>query len=182
VTTQTWDYRQAIPTSLLHKFDTVVVDPPYSLSGLVLSISRAIGVLKQQSGTEIYLSFAHRSPSEWLKIQQKLTQMGLAIQEIIPRFNMYEGCDILGNITQMVRLLSTEETKPLVDVDQTYESAIYTGEINPKIRYYYCVACRKLIELSSEGQIKTIEKLKSDGCPYCKSKGPFELDEKIEGN
>jgi N4-bis(aminopropyl)spermidine synthase len=130
-------------------------------------------------GTEIYLSFAHRAPNELFQLQQKVIEMGLVIQEILPRFNYYEGSDILANVTQMIRLIRTEHASPMIKPDTNYSSAIYTGEISPKIRFYYCNACRKLIELSNNGPIQSIEQLKNQGCPFCKSKGPFDLEEKI---
>lgn len=174
-----WDYRTKIPEDLVNKFDTIMIDPPYSEQGLRLTLSRAIDMLRIELGSEIFLSFAHRSPLEFLKLQEIITEMGLAIMEITPRFNTYEGASILGNQTQLLRLVTTESTKSLIPPNIKYEEPIYTGKISPTTRFYYCTKCNKTIEIGETSQIKTIEKLKESGCPYCNSKdGPFQLEGK----
>ncbi|MHA1795752.1 MAG: bis-aminopropyl spermidine synthase family protein, partial [Promethearchaeota archaeon] len=127
--THHWDYRTPAPIEYKNYFNTIMVDPPYSFSALQLVLSRAIDLLVPFPGTEIYLSFAHRSPEEMWKMQELFTQMGLAIVEIYPRFNYYEGAQILGNITQLYRLITTkrsfsksEETLIRVSSDKTWET------------------------------------------------------------
>ncbi|MHA1673917.1 MAG: bis-aminopropyl spermidine synthase family protein [Promethearchaeota archaeon] len=179
--TESWDYRKPVPTAYTHHFDVVMVDPPYSFPGLELVLSRAIGLLLTGSGKEIYLSFAHRSPSEMWKMQQLFTSLGLTIMELYPRFNYYEGAQILGNITQMYRLVTTDHTsssKLPVKTTETWDKPIYTGELHPNLRNYYCSSCKKGIQVGSSVKINTIEQLKKEGCPHCQSTGPFELEGK----
>ncbi len=173
-----WDYRQPLPQDLIHKYDTVMVDPPYSLSGLRLVLSRAISLLRKTPGAEIYLSFAHRSAEDTLAMQTLFCELGLAVLEMIPRFNYYEGAGILGNTTQMFRLVTTSQSKALIANDEAYLEKIYTGELNPNVRYYYCNNCGKLILVGKSAEFKTIEELKSKKCPFCASAGPFNLDHK----
>ena len=177
-----WDYRTNIPEDLLNKFDTIMVDPPYSESGLRLTLSRAINMLRIDIGREIYLSFAHRSPVKFLKLQKIITEIGLAIMEITPRFNKYEGATILGNQTQILRLVTTEATKSSISPNIKFEEQIYTGKISPTTRFYYCSKCHKTIEIGDLSQIKTIEKLKASGCPHCQSMGPFQIEGKVKNN
>ena len=157
-----------------------MIDPPYSENGLRLTISRAIAMLRSEPGREIFLSFAHRSPVEFLKLQEIIIGMGLAIMEITPRFNTYEGASILGNQTQILRLATTESTKSLIPHNVNHEELIYTGKISPTTRFYYCLNCNKTIEIGEKSQIKTIEKLKENGCPLCKAKGPFKIEGKVK--
>jgi len=175
-----WDYRTKIPEDLLNKFDTIMIDPPYSENGLRLTISRAIDMLRNEPGREIFLSFAHRSPVNFLKLQEIIIGMGLAIMEIIPRFNIYEGASILGNQTQLIRLVTTEISKSSISSNFKHEDPIYTGKISPTTRFYYCLNCNKSIEIGDISKIKTIEKLKESGCPYCNSKGPFKIEGKVK--
>ncbi|MCF2140379.1 MAG: bis-aminopropyl spermidine synthase family protein [Candidatus Lokiarchaeota archaeon] len=198
-----WDYRNPIPLKFLQQFDTVIVDPPYSISGLQLVISRAIELLNPNSGREIYLSFAHRSPEEMLQMQELFTKWGLVIAEIYPRFNYYEGAQIFGNITQLYRLVTTKQTLILkkasrklnslvaedsqqvknilkfVKADEIWTKPIYTGEISPSNRSYFCKSCKKSILVGVNSEISTIEELKLKGCPFCGSHGSFELEGKI---
>lgn len=179
IKTAHWDYRKAIPQELLHQYDTIVVDPPYSIQGVLLTISRSIDLLSEGTG-EIYLSFAHRAAPDLVELQQIIVNMGVAIQEIIPRFNYYEGSEILGNTTQMIRLIKTAKSVAKISAQTEFTDLMYTGEINPTVRYYYCVSCRHIVEVSYQVSIQSIEQLKNQGCPFCKSQGPFELDEKHE--
>ncbi|MHA1611687.1 MAG: hypothetical protein ACTSYU_06505, partial [Promethearchaeota archaeon] len=65
-----------------------------------------------------------------------------------------------------------------IKTTETWSEPIYTGELNPNLRNYYCTACKKIITVGSSVQIHTIEELKQKGCPYCQSTGSFELDGK----
>ncbi|MHA1602394.1 MAG: bis-aminopropyl spermidine synthase family protein [Promethearchaeota archaeon] len=178
--TEIWDYRNAVPAKFQNIFDTIIVDPPYSNAGLKLVLSRSLSLLRKELGAEIYLSFAHRAPEEFYNLQKLIIDSGLAIMEIIPRFNYYEGAQILGSTTQMIRLSTTSESIPLIKSNEVLEGPIYTGEISMNFRIYYCKNCEKSIRIGEGCDIKTIEELKKHGCPYCNSHGKFELDEKIK--
>ncbi len=167
------DLRQPFPPAYLNQFDTVLTDPPYSPSGATLFLSRAISSLKKGGGKNIYFSYAHRSPERMLELQQKITEMNLAIMEIIPNLNYYEGTDILGNTTQLFSLITTSKTIPIIKESDQFDGPIYTGEFNPKIRFYECSECGKTIEVSNKSEFKTIEMLKKEGCPFCKKNEKF---------
>ncbi|MHA1720155.1 MAG: bis-aminopropyl spermidine synthase family protein [Promethearchaeota archaeon] len=177
-----WDYKKKIPSELLHKFDSIMLDPPYTEAGLKLTLSRAVDMLKEIPGRDIFLSFANRAPDQIFKIQEIITQMGLVITEIFPRFNTYEGASVFGNLTQMIHLVTFSKTKSLVSFDENFEDNIYTGEISPTTRFYYCRNCHKTIEVGDKSNFKTIEKLKENGCPHCGSTGPFNLERKSKNN
>ena len=175
-----YDLKNPIPNELLSKFDTIITDPPYSINGVKLFLSRAISMMptidKYNTGKDIFLSFAHRSPQRTLKLQSLLTEMGLSIMEIIPRFNIYEGSEVLGNQTQMFHLKTTLETKALIPPDGVYKETMYTGESHPYIRIYKCKNCNQQIEIGPDREFTTIEILKGQKCPNpkCESKN-FDL-------
>ncbi|MHA1112127.1 MAG: bis-aminopropyl spermidine synthase family protein [Promethearchaeota archaeon] len=162
-----YDLRNPVPFELLHRFDTIITDPPYSQNGLSLFLSRAISFIDKETNKDIFLSFAHRSPDQTLVIQSILTQLGLATIEILPRFNKYEGSEILGNETQMSHLKTTRTTKEIVKSDQQFTTAIYTGETHPYIRHFQCMACNNDIEVGPDKEFLTIELLKGNSCPHC---------------
>ena len=106
-----------------------------------------------------------------------LTQLGLASMEILPRFNKYEGSEILGNETQLLHLKTTKLTKEIIDHSQEYSSAIYTGETHPYIRQFQCTSCKSVIEVGPDKEFITIEQLKGNSCPECNGK-KFKLIER----
>lgn len=166
------DLQKELPTNILDKFDVVFTDPPYTISGLELFLSRAIETLKKESGKRIYLAYAHRPPAHQLKVQSIINKLGLAITNLIPGFNLYEGAEMHANTTYLALLSTSENTKSTIKGD--YSEKIYTGEINPTKRIYKCSE-NHLITIGITEIITTIEELKVQGCPICGSKKEFTL-------
>ncbi len=164
------DLRKPIPDELMGQFDTVLTDPPYTIPGLELFLSRTIQALKKENGRKIYLAYAHRAPNDLLDFQQAIVNHGLAIQEKIPGFNLYEGAEIHGNTTSLSMLVTTSKTRTIIEKE--YKDMIYTGEINPTTRTYSCLN-KHLIRIGTTEKIKSIEKLKELGCPICGTKDSF---------
>jgi ribosomal protein S18 acetylase RimI-like enzyme/DNA-directed RNA polymerase subunit RPC12/RpoP len=160
------DLRDSLPEHLRQKFDTFVTDPPYTLEGLNLFVSRALSGLKIGIGQQGFLSFGHKSPHESLEIHRSLVKMGLVVNELIPSFNEYEGASIIGGSSQFFHLLSTPETTPAIS-ESRYEAAVYTAESAPTTRLYRCTACKTGVEVGHGQKFTTIEKLKDARCPEC---------------
>jgi len=171
------DLRNPLPTDLNHKFDVIITDPPYSLNGLALFLSRAISLLTPDTGKDIFLSFAHRSPDQTLEIQSIFQKLGLSIMEILPEFNKYEGSEILGNETQLFHLKTTHATKAIIEASQEYFVSIYTGETHPYVRKFQCISCKSIFEVGPDKEFITIEQLKGNTCPTCQGK-KFQLLER----
>lgn len=166
------DLRMMLPQHLHHKYDVIFTDPPYTITGLTLFISRGITALQQRKGASIYLAFAHQPPRRMLRVQKTLSAMGLAIVEKFLRFNTYEGAEMFANTTFLARLETTEKTKPLVR--KAFDGKIYTGEISQTIRTYQC-QCGKQVNVGATEIIRTVEELKAIGCPTCEKTKGFKL-------
>lgn len=169
------DLRSPIEDKYNKKFDCFFTDPPYTLQGMSLFLSRGISSLKSKMGLSIFLSFAHKSPDFAMEMQRKFINMGLATEEIIPRFNKYEGAEIIGNSSQMIVLKTTGKTSP--EIEAFLNDAIYTGEIKKTIRIYKCKGCGLSIKIGFKEEYRTIEELKNKGCPEC-NENTFELESK----
>lgn len=170
------DLRNSLPPDLEDQFDSFLTDPPYTLPGMNLFLSRGITALKKRIGLPIFLSFAHKSPGFSLEMQQELLRMGLVIAEIIPRFNQYEGAEIIGNTGQMIILRTSRQTRPIVDAVD-FAEPIYTGELKRTWRIYKCKECTKVVKIGFGGDFQTIEAVKKEGCPNCKNTS-FDLVER----
>jgi N4-bis(aminopropyl)spermidine synthase len=169
------DLRQPLPNELQRNFDCFYTDPPYTLQGMSLFISRGISGLKKDKGLPIFLSFAHKSPDFMLAMQRELVRMGLTVKEIIPHFNKYEAAEMIGNRSQMIILKTTEQTAP--DITGSFEDALYTGEVKRTLRTYRCKQCREHVIVGFQGEFPTVEELKNQGCPACYN-DTFDLLEK----
>lgn len=111
----------------LGKFDCIFTDPPYTLEGMNLFISRGLEAIKKDRGNIIFLSFSHKSLLFTYEMQKCFIKMGLVVSEIIPSFNVYEGAGIIGNKGQMIILKTTSNAFGLIA--KKYNNPIYTREI-----------------------------------------------------
>ncbi|HET9496022.1 MAG TPA: bis-aminopropyl spermidine synthase family protein [Chloroflexia bacterium] len=160
------DLREPLPEDLRAEFDTVSTDPPYTLPGLMLFLSRAVEALYPEGG-RIYLHFGHRPPDEQVEVQQAIASMGLVIEQMVPNFNEYVGAGVLAGVSDLYVLSATRGTEPLVTGE--FDQALYTGQVRPTLRTYACTSCGTQYGVGGEagGQFATIEALKEQGCPAC---------------
>jgi predicted methyltransferase len=169
------DMRLPLDEKYKKKFDCFFTDPPYTIQGMNLFLSRGISSLKNRMGLPIFLSFAHKSPDFTMEMQKEFINMGLVAAEIMPRFNKYEGAEIIGNSSQMIVLKTTGQTRPCIET--FFNDAIYTGELKKTIRVYRCKKCGLGIKVGFKEEYKTIEELKNKKCPKC-NENIFEMESK----
>ena len=169
------DLREPLPEEFMGAFDTFLTDPPYTIPGLELFLSRGVQALRWRKISTAYMAYPDKPPLEMLEAHGAINWMGLYVDELIPRFNMYIGAEILGNTTSMFRLVVTGEARPIIT--GPFQGGIYTGELRPTTRVYRC-RCGEDIEVGSTKGFTTVEELKSRGCPSCGMKEGFSLVEK----
>jgi DNA-directed RNA polymerase subunit RPC12/RpoP len=86
------------------------------------------------------------------------------VRAVRPDFNRYIGASILGNVSQLVELVhTTASTEDL----PTWTGALYTSQVNPRLRTYLCADCGGELVLGQNGASNTVEALKALGCPAC---------------
>ncbi|TGU57056.1 hypothetical protein EN829_069000 [Mesorhizobium sp. M00.F.Ca.ET.186.01.1.1] len=66
----------------------------------------------------------------------------------------------------MIVLVTTEQTTPIVK--DAYRKPLYTGEEVRSQRLYRCKRCAQAVKVGANERVKTIEALKSKGCPRCR--------------
>ncbi|NLK75559.1 MAG: bis-aminopropyl spermidine synthase family protein [Clostridiales bacterium] len=159
------DFRMPLATNFRNQFDCFYTDPPYTLEGMNLFLSRGIEALKGGSGLTIYFSYAHKSPDFQLAMQKCFSSMGLIVSEVMARFNIYEGASIIGNTGQMIVLKTSNITKALIKTP--YMGALYTGELKETIRSYRCNQCGVITKVGRSEKTNNIETLKLKGCYKC---------------
>ncbi|WP_454052377.1 bis-aminopropyl spermidine synthase family protein [Clostridium sp. Marseille-Q7071] len=169
------DLRAPLSESFKGQFDCVFTDPPYTLQGMNLFLSRGLEALRNQSGLNIFFSYAHKSPEFELIMQKSFVDMGLMISEILTAFNDYDGAGIIGNIGQMIILKTTSSSKSLIE--NCYQGPIYTGELKVTVRSYKCKECGEIMKVGLSEKFNTIEELKEKGCYKCNNQ-IFQLIEK----
>lgn len=159
------DLREPFPENLHGQYDCFFTDPPYTLQGMSLFVSRGIQALKKEKGLPIFLSFAHKSPAFMLAMQREFVRMGLTVGANFPRFNAYEGAEMIANRSQMFILRTTDQTMP--EYREAFTDALYTGEVNQTLRTYRCKQCSREAYVGKQGEFATIEQLKNEGCAGC---------------
>ncbi len=169
------DLRLPLPEEELACFDGAATDPPYTLDGLRLFLSRGISALRRESDLPFYLSFAHKGPLVQLDMQRLYVDSGMVLSRIHPKFNQYDGAQMIGGVSDLTVLRTTAKTAPVLT--EAYQDKLYTGEFRESVRTYQCRVCREKIRVGMKEKIKTVEALKAAGCPKCGEK-KFDLMKK----
>jgi predicted methyltransferase/DNA-directed RNA polymerase subunit RPC12/RpoP len=165
VETVAHDLRAPLPEALQAAFDTVETDPPYTMPGLRLFLSRAQEALRPGSGRDIFLSFAPRDPEGQRALLQTCVELGLAPYSVTPDFNRYAGAATLGHSGQFLHLRTTEAST--AQPAGHYDGPLYTMEERPSRRTYRCLGCGAEHIVGPGSDFATIELLAAKGCPRC---------------
>ena len=120
------DLRDPLPQSLCGTVDTVFTDPPYTVAGAELFLSRAAEAVAGDRRGDVFFSFGSRSPDEELRVQRAITAMGFVTKRLVRDFNEYVGAGTLGGVSHLYHLASTPSTRPLIAA--RYEGPLYTAD------------------------------------------------------
>jgi N4-bis(aminopropyl)spermidine synthase len=160
------DLRQPLPAALTGAFDVVMTDPPYTVAGAELFLSRAVSALAPEPGRHVFFSFGARRPDETLAVQQAIAAMGLAVRSLTAGFNEYVGAGILGGTSNLYHLRTTAAVAPLVEGE--YSGPLYTADARVvAARPYRCASCRAVYDVGPGGRFPRIAALQHAGCPAC---------------
>jgi len=175
------DLRRPLPGSVAAGFDVACTDPPYTVAGAELFLSRAVGGLAPEPGRHVFFSFGARKPDETLHTQELIGSMGLTIRGLWPGFNKYLGAGILAGTSHLYHLRTTAATKPLVSDD--FSGPLYTADIRSRPRPYRCASCRAVHQVGPGATWPRIAALQAAGCPQCGGTvfRPMPLQERLAG-
>ena len=166
------DLRQPLPGNLAGAFDVACTDPPYTVPGARLFLSRAVSALERRPGQHVFFSFGARRPAETLATQRLIADLGLVVRSVTPNFNRYVGAGILAGTSHLYHLRSSEETTPLIEDE--YAGPLYTADSRAEqSRPYRCANCGA-VQLVGRGsgpdagpRWAQIADLQAAGCPDC---------------
>ncbi|HEY6279435.1 MAG TPA: GNAT family N-acetyltransferase [Streptosporangiaceae bacterium] len=160
------DLRQPLPAGLAAGFDVACTDPPYTVAGAELFLSRAVSALAAGAGRHVFFSFGARRPQQTLDIQRLIAELGLTVRSLTPGFNSYAGAGILAGTSHLYHLRSTSQTRPVIT--GPYPGPLYTADTRATAtRPYRCAGCGAVYEVGPGAQWATIALLKAAGCPHC---------------
>jgi S-adenosylmethionine decarboxylase proenzyme len=175
------DLRDPLPIQVVGHFDCFYTDPPYTIEGLSLFLSRGIGGLKKEKGLPIFLSFGQKPNEEVFRMQEVFLAHGLVLTGIFDGFNQYEGASLYGNVSRMLVLETTVHTKAVIPVTMAGMEKIYTGDFRAVGTKYRCRGCKQEITTGKSEAFPTIEMLKEAGCPFCGGKLFDRIADKWQG-
>ena len=160
------DLREPLPAGLAGGFEVACTDPPYTVAGAELFLSRAVAALVPEPGQHVFFSFGARRPDETVRTQSLMTAMGLAIRSLAPGFNSYVGAGILAGTSHLYHLRSTAASRPVID--GAYPGPLYTADQRAAaLRPYRCADCRAVHQVGPGGEWPRIAVLQAAGCPQC---------------
>lgn len=160
------DLRRPLPPTLASGFDVVMTDPPYTVAGAELFLSRAVAALAPQPGRHVFFSFGARRPDQTAAVQLAIARMGLAVRSLTPNFNEYLGAGVLAGTSHLYHLRSTAAVAPLIAGE--YDGSLYTADGRAAtLRPYRCAGCAAVHEVGPAGRWPRIADLQAAGCPDC---------------
>jgi predicted methyltransferase len=166
------DLRAPLPAALTASFDVACTDPPYTVAGAELFLSRAVSALTARPGQHVFFSFGARRPAETLATQRLIAGLGLVVRSLTPGFNSYVGAGILAGTSHLYHLRTTEETATLVE--GSYLGPLYTADTRAgQSRPYRCASCGSVYLVGRAGpgerapEWGQVKDLQAAGCPSC---------------
>jgi predicted methyltransferase len=160
------DVRQQLPPLLAGGFDVVLTDPPYTVPGAQLFLSRAVSALTRAPGRHLFFSFGARRPDETLAVQRAMAEMGLVVRSLSAGFNEYLGAGVLAGTSNLYHLRTAAGARPLITGD--YDGPLYTADTRAAAtRPYRCAGCKAVHEVGPGGTWPQIAALQAAGCPAC---------------
>jgi N4-bis(aminopropyl)spermidine synthase len=160
------DLRQPLPAGLAGGFDVVLTDPPYTVAGAQLFLSRAVSGLAPEPGRHVFFSFGARRPDETLEVQRAIAEMGLVIRSLQPGFNEYVGAGVIAGTSSLYHLRTAAGARPLVA--GPYAGSLYSAANRAAVtRPYRCAQCKAVQDVGPGSQWPQIAALQAAGCPAC---------------
>jgi predicted methyltransferase/DNA-directed RNA polymerase subunit RPC12/RpoP len=160
------DLREPLPTALRAGFDVACTDPPYTVAGAELFLSRAVAALAPGAGAHVFFSFGARRPDETLRTQRLMGDMGLAVRSLVPGFNSYTGAGVLAGTSNHYHLRTTAGSQPTIT--GSYQGPLYSADTRAAAtRPYRCAGCGAVHQVGPGAQWALIAELKAAGCPEC---------------
>jgi predicted methyltransferase/DNA-directed RNA polymerase subunit RPC12/RpoP len=160
------DLRRPLSPSLAGSFDVVLTDPPYTVAGAELFLSRAVSALAAQPGRHVFFSFGARRPDEMLAVQRVMAEMGLVLRSATARFNSYLGAGVLAGTSNLYHLRTVAGASPLIDGE--YDGPLYTADNRAAAtRPYRCAQCKTVNQVGPGSRWPQIAALQAAGCPEC---------------
>jgi predicted methyltransferase len=160
------DLRRPLPAGLAGGFDVACTDPPYTVAGAELFLSRAVAALAPGPGRHVFFSFGARRPDETLRAQQLIGSMGLTVRGLWPGFNEYLGAGVLAGTSHLYHLRSTADARPVIEGD--FSGPLYTAQTRAAAtRPYRCTRCRAVHQVGPGSRWPRIAVLQAARCPEC---------------
>jgi predicted methyltransferase len=160
------DLRAPLPDALRGCFGVACTDPPYTVAGAELFVSRAVSALAPGAGGHVFFSFGARRPDETVATQRLLAEMGLAVRSLVPGFNSYTGAGVIAGTSNLYHLRRTAESHPAVSGG--YAGPLYSAQTRAvATRPYRCQACGAVHQVGPGARWTVIADLKAAGCPEC---------------
>jgi N4-bis(aminopropyl)spermidine synthase len=160
------DLREPLPAALCAGFDVACTDPPYTVAGAELFLSRAVAALAPGAGAHVFFSFGARRPDETLRTQRLMGDMGLAVRSLVPGFNTYTGAGVLAGTSNLYHLRTTAGSRPTIT--GSYQGPLYSADTRTAAtRPYRCAGCGAVHQVGPGARWALIAELKAAGCPEC---------------
>lgn len=158
------DLREPMPAPLRGRATAAMTDPPYTLQGAQLFLTRALEGLRPGAGWDVHLHFGRKPPRIARDLQSTLASLGLAVRSLTPAANQYLGAGVLGGTSDHWRLEVAAETDEQAG---RYDGPLYTADLRGRSRRYRCRGCGSEHLVGPRAAVTSVAALRAAGCPEC---------------
>ena len=164
------DIRVRMLAVMKNQFEYIFIEPPFTVEGLELGLSRAVQCARKDTEPYIVLSWDYEKNVKEV-VKKFVEEMNLELVKVYDSFNSYIYKTPLGKYSSDLFLIKVR-TDSKETISDHYYGPLYYRESKEKPKSYRC-KCGHIIKIGEGGEYEKLEDLEESGCPICGYKGKF---------
>lgn len=171
------DLRVRMLAILKNQYDYVFIEPPMTVEGLEVGLSRAVQCAKKEGGSKIILTWDVKNNKDEI-INQFMEKMDLELEEVLDNFPRYTYATPLKRKEATTYLIKVKpESKETVP--NHYFGPYYFRESTMPLKPYRC-KCGAIYNIGPGGDFDSLSELLEKGCPKCGHKEVFVFNSSVK--
>jgi len=164
------DIRVRMLAVMKNQFEYVFIEPPFTIEGLELGLSRAVQCARKDAKSYIVLSWDYHKKSIEI-VENFVDKMKLELLKVNKDFNNYTYLTPLNKKVSNVFVIKVNSNSTET-ISNHYFGPLYYRESKETPKSYRC-KCGNIITVGEGGDFKNLRELEEHGCPKCGYSGKF---------
>ncbi|MHA1685474.1 MAG: bis-aminopropyl spermidine synthase family protein [Candidatus Heimdallarchaeaceae archaeon] len=171
------DLRIRMLAVLKNQYDYIFVEPPFTIEGLEVGLSRAVQCARKDTDSKIILTWDAKENRDEI-VNSFIDKMNLKIEEVCQNYTHYSYETPLNKKSATTYILKVKpESKETIS--NHYFGPYYFRESSIEPKPYRC-KCGAIYTVGQGGDFETLSSLMEKGCPKCGHKEVFVFNSSIK--